>query len=204
MNEKEELVVKWNEMEGDQRLRLDYPLDENSVAFDVGTYKGEWLDSIYNRYHCKVYAFEPVISYYEDVCKRYLENDKIKIFNYGLFNKDTTLDIVSGKNDDSASIFVKEGSKKETIQLRDSVGVLKELGISYIDLMKINVEGAEYGILESLIAGGFHKIIGNIQVQFHELANNYSKRRDEIRSALSITHKETYNVPFVWENWAIK
>ena len=35
-------VERWFADDGDNTLRLNYPLDENSVVFDVGAYKGAW------------------------------------------------------------------------------------------------------------------------------------------------------------------
>ena len=38
----------WNLRRGDNTLSLDYPLNENSIVFDVGAYKGIFTEKVYN------------------------------------------------------------------------------------------------------------------------------------------------------------
>ena len=40
----------WFAVKGDQTLRLNYPLNKDSVVFDLGGYKGEFAADIYNKY----------------------------------------------------------------------------------------------------------------------------------------------------------
>ena len=70
-----------------------------------------------------------------------------------------------------------------------------------IDLMKINIEGAEYDLLEHLIENKFVENIKDIQVQFHDFVPNAEARMKNIQAGLSKTHYLTYQYPFVWENW---
>jgi hypothetical protein len=62
-----------------------------------------------------------------------------------------------------------------------------------VDLMKINIEGGEYELLEHLIARGLTKRIRNIQVQFHEdVMAGAAGRMERIQSRLAETHHLTY------------
>jgi hypothetical protein len=73
-----------------------------------------------------------------------------------------------------------------------------------VDLMKINIEGGEYELLEHLIARGLTKRIRNIQVQFHEdVMAGAAGRMERIQSRLAETHHLTYQERFVWENWEL-
>lgn len=45
---------------------------------------------------------------------------------------------------------------------------INERQINKIDLFKINIEGAEYDLLECIILNGYILKIKNIQVQFHD------------------------------------
>jgi hypothetical protein len=67
--------------------------------------------------------------------------------------------------------------------------------------MKINIEGAEYCVLESLI-DNIEKI-GGILVQFHKI-DFYQQRYDDIAEELSKTHNLKWRFPFVWEYWEQK
>jgi len=174
-------------------------LDSNSVVFDVGGYKGEFAGDILCKYDANVYVFEPIKEFSEIIKNKFLKNNKIKTFNYGLAGKCQTLQI--SLSDNSSSVFLK-GERMETIELKSIVAFVKDNNIKEVDLIKINIEGGEYELLESLIANDCITIFKNIQVQFHDfLFENAKERMNQIQNNLSKTHKLTYQYEFVWENW---
>lgn len=65
-----------------------------------------------------------------------------------------------------------------------------------VDLGKINIEGAEYELLEHLSSTG-----RDVQVQFHDFVPLAAERMARIQSGLGRTHRPTYQYRFVWENW---
>jgi hypothetical protein len=73
--------------------------------------------------------------------------------------------------------------------------------IQSIDLMKINIEGGEYELLERLIDTKMISRIENIQIQFHNITNESHLRMEYIQKRLEETHISTYQYRFVWENW---
>jgi hypothetical protein len=101
---------------------------------------------------------------------------------------------------DSSTIYM-AGEMQATVQLRDIQTVVQELGITRIDLIKINIEGGEYKLLRRMLATGLVSICQDIQVQFHTFYPNSGRLRSEIRNALQETHFAAYDYPFVWENW---
>ncbi len=82
--------------------------------------------------------------------------------------------------------------------------VLAAEGITAIDLMKINIEGAEYDLLEYLIASGLVRRIRRFQIQFHDFVLDAEARMLAIQEQLASTHRVTYQFPFIWENWVSK
>lgn len=194
-------VIPWFAVNGDETLRLNYSLDEKSIVFDVGGYKGQWASDIFTMYGCYIYIFEPVAEYVKRIEKRFSKNPKIKTYSFGLATKNKVLQI--GVDESRSSIF-KPGKKIEKIKLVRAIDFIKQNDIYSIDLMKINIEGGEYELLEHFIDTGFVTNIGNIQVQFHDFIPNAQNRMKRIQSALSKTHRLTYQYPFVWENWQIK
>lgn len=197
-----ERVKPWFETNGDETLRLDYSLKENSIVFDLGGYKGEFAADIYCRYNSEIYIFEPVLSFFEIIKKKFLKNNKVKIYNFGLAGKDSEMQI--SMSDNSSSVFlITENS--ETIQLKSIVDFLKINNIEKVDLIKINIEGGEYEVLESLLENNLITIFDNIQVQFHDfIIENAQERMNKIQIELAKTHKLTYQYDFVWENWKLK
>jgi len=76
--------TKWYREKGDEKLRLNYKLNEQSTVFDIGGYIGDFANLIYEKYKCNIYIFEPSPSFYKICLKRFKNNKKIFCFNYGL------------------------------------------------------------------------------------------------------------------------
>lgn len=193
---------KWFEIKGDETLRLNYSLNENSIIFDIGGYKGEFARDIYCKYNSTIYVFEPIPEFYKIIKERFINNSKIKVFNFGLGSYDYRTQI--NLEDNSSSIF-KKGNNSSEIEIRSFNDFIIEHNISSIDLAKINIEGSEYDLLDSIIGAGNITKIHNIQVQFHDfIFDNAFERMKSIQKEFLRTHKLTYQYEFVWENWEIK
>ena len=68
--------------------------------------------------------------------------------------------------------------------------------------MKINIEGSEYDLMESLILKKNHLLVDNFQIHFHDFViENAKERMKNIQLDLSKSHTTTYKYEFVWENW---
>jgi FkbM family methyltransferase len=195
------LVAQWFQNQGDKTLRLDYNLDENCVVFDLGGYEGQWASDIYSKYLCNVYIFEPVPEFAQKIKQRFLKNPKISVHFFGLAGE-TCKEFLCMSADGSSTF--KNGSKSIEIGLIRAIDFFNENKISHVDLMKINIEGGEYCLLEHLIETGFIRQIDNIQVQFHDFVPNSSYMMKKIHQKLAVTHSLTYQYEFVWENWEIK
>lgn len=195
-------VKPWFEAKGDQTLRLDYDLSSESIVFDVGGYKGEFATEMFCKYCANIYIFEPIKDFNIIIKNKFLKNEKVKIFNFGLAGKDQELEICLSYN--SSSIYL-NGGDRETVRLKSIIDFIITNDFKQIDLIKINIEGGEYELLETLIDNGYICMFKNIQVQFHDfLFENARERMNRIQENLSHTHEITYQYEFVWENWKIK
>jgi len=197
----EKRVISWFENQGDKTLRLNYDLNEDSIVFDLGGYEGQWASDIFSRYCCHIHIFEPVIEYANRIENIFLKNKKIVVHKIGLSDNSKIVQI--SVNRDESSVF-KQGKDSIDINLVRALDFIKEKNIKKIDLMKINIEGGEYELLEHLINTGFMVHIKNIQVQFHDFIADAEQRMVNIQSELAKTHSLTWQYPFVWENWTIK
>jgi FkbM family methyltransferase len=195
-------VLPWVAAKGDETLRLNYDLNEKSVVFDVGGYKGEFATDIFCKYNATIYTFEPIQSFFQIILNKFNNNHKVKVYNYGLGGKDEEIQI--SMSDNSSSVFLKT-EDSETIQLKSIVNFIKENNIESVDLIKINIEGGEYELLEALLENNLISVFKNIQVQFHDfLLEDGKERMHKIQENLSKTHFLTYQFEFVWENWQLK
>ena len=194
-------VQRWFNDGGDDKFRYKYDLNKDSVVFDVGGYQGKWSSKINEIYGCKIYIFEPIKEYYDKLLSKFINNENIEVFNFGLSNCDG--DSIINLLDDGSSVYV-DGGKKENIKLKNIISFINEKEIKSIDLLKLNVEGEEYNIMESLIKENYLYKIKNFQIQFHNFIPNCEHLRKEIRNNLTETHNEIYCYEFVWESWGLK
>lgn len=192
----------WVKDLGDSTLRKEYPLDESSIVFDVGGYKGEFAEDIDRRYGSNIYIFEPVKQFYDEIQRKFKWNDKVHVYDFGLADQNTTLNICVA--DDGSSVYDKNKSKDyEEIKLKSFLLFCKAHNIESIDLLKINIEGGEFPLLYALLDSPIIQNIQNIQVQFHAFIDNAEHMREEIRARLGNTHHLTYDYYFIWENWEL-
>ena len=196
-----ESLQRWFKDDGDKTHRLSYELNEDSIVFDLGGYEGDWSAKIIEKYNCSAYIFEPVNEYYKKIVERFKDNKKVFVFNIGLSDKNGNIDIFY--NGDSSSMVFKT-STSERIEIRNICDFLDEIKIKKIDVIKINIEGAEFDLLNEVIKKNYQTKFDNIQVQFHKMFDDSHEKRDIIRKKLSETHQLTYDYTFVWENWKIK
>ena len=131
------------------------------------------------------------------------ENKKIRLFNLALDRETLTKSISVGMDRSSYERDLGE-NKYEEIQLKNVVEFIKENSVLHIDLIKINIEGAEYDLLDKILESELHKIITHIQIQFHDFVPLAKSRRDAIRDKLAETHILCWDYPFVWESWEMK
>lgn len=191
--------IPWFEINGDQTLRLNYDLDESSIVFDIGGYKGEFASDIFCKYSCFIFIFEPIKEYYDLILHKFKNNNKVKVFPFALGKSNSTEFISLDQN--SSSLFTKS-KNKSIIEIKSINDFINDHKLSKIDLMKINIEGAEYDLMESLILKNNHLLVNNFQIQFHDfIIENAKERMYKIQDDLAKSHTITYKYEFVWENW---
>ena len=156
---------RWNDVRGDDTHRINYPLKDNSIVFDIGGYEGAWSQRIFDTYQSNIYIFEPVKIFYDIIKNRFKNNEKVKVFHFGLGAKNETIEI-SLDGDGSTHIYKKD-SIKETIEIKSLVEFIEENKLDKIDLVKINIEAAEFDLLDDILKNDKAKVFNDIQVQFH-------------------------------------
>jgi FkbM family methyltransferase len=191
-------VEEWVAVRGDETLRLDYDLGPDSIVLDLGAYQGAFAHDIGTRYGSRLYLSEPVPQFIDQLRVRFAGDPKVTILPFAMGGQDGELSL--SLDADATSMF-KAGAAAVVAPVRAIDKVLDELGVDRVDLLKINVEGAEYDILEALVRSGWISRVRDIQVQFHDFVPDAPARLAALRRRLSATHFPTYLYTFVWENW---
>ena len=181
-------------------MKFDIP--ENAVIFDIGGYKGDWVQIALDNYkNPTIYVFEPVKKFFNEIVERWKGNPNVKVFNFGLSSKNIKEEI--SLEGDSSSVFKKTGAL-ETIYLKDVREFLFEQDIFHVHLAKINIEGEEYRLMEYLISTPELNIFDNYLIQFHTFIDNHVERRNGIVKGLSEYYERMFNYEFIFEGWKMK
>lgn len=198
LSERERAIEEWKAA-GHESLRLDYDLDESAVVVDVGGYGGQWTSDIVARYLCRVHVYEPVPAFAERIRRRFARNPLVTVHEVGLAA--ATREEAMYVRDTASSVFGEGPGPSETIRLVRAADAFRDAEIERIDLLKLNIEGSEYELLEHLIDDGWIEGIRHVQVQFHDLGPGSRKRMEELRARLAATHELSWRKELVWESW---
>ena len=191
----------WLAAEGDRTLRLDYPLGPDSVVFDVGGYQGDFAAQMRQRYGCQVHLFEPVARFHRHCVERFAADPAVFCHPFGLGDKEEELEMRDDSDASGAFNPASAGKPVEKVRVRPFSTVFAESGVRRIDLLKVNIEGGEFALLDHLIASGLINDVVHLQVQFHDFFPDAAPRRDRLRQLLGRTHEVQWNFPFIWESW---
>jgi FkbM family methyltransferase len=196
-------IKRWLRDDGDNTLRLNYPLGRESVVWDLGGYHGDFAAEISHRYECCILVFEPVPKFHAHCVARLGSNPHILCLPFGLSREAGWFNI-SDSEDASSFIRADKDAGSVRAELRPAADMFEQLGVEQVDLLKINIEGGEFDVLPALIDAGLMARVRYLQVQFHNFVPDAENKRDEIRRGLAETHRELWNYAFVWECWERK
>lgn len=168
-------------------LRYEYDLSPNDLVIDIGAYQGAWAEQIFARYGCRLIAIEPgpwIVGFEHGE----VINQAAWTHNYGL---------QFGGDHYYTSAYEPATHGYECFDVNSLLSKYDEIA-----LVKINIEGAEYELLNHVIDAGLHKRIRNLQVQFHLVEGEpIEEMYGAIASKLRQTHYLSWFYSFCWENW---
>lgn len=186
--------------------RYDYPdITPRDIVIDAGAYQGNWSRAIADKYHCTVWAFEPVARFYKQACDRNIGCDHVVLFDAGLGAAFCSPQF--NVRNDSSGLYA-TSDEKESVRILPVVQTLLGDPGTVFALLKLNVEGMEYEILEAILDAGCARNFRHYQIQFHAIpGSNFTVRWQTIRNRLSETHELEYAEPDMafhegtWEGW---
>ena len=120
------------------------------------------------RADCEIFCFEPVPPTLE-LLKRNVGNDSgVHLYPYALSNREETAQLhLHPLNSGENSLKTNATTTVETIRVpvKDAATVLRQIGLNYIDNLKIDTEGCEVEILESLQP--YLPYVGIVMAEYH-------------------------------------
>lgn len=159
------------ERNGEAKL-LDLLADlKISTVFDVGANVGEWSEVASKKFpNANIHTFELSERTFETLRSRHRENKRIILNNFGLSDMSGEFRYRDyGLNSGANSLITDSSFHEKMVQSELIIGKLKtgkqycqQNGINEIDLLKVDVEGAEHLVLqgfEELLQSGKIKVI---------------------------------------------
>lgn len=141
---------------GEVRLLKKLGTINPKIVFDVGANVGEYAGLVAtNCPTAKIYSFEPVKATFDLLRQAAKDTKRIVPYNNGFFKENTTREINLYDSNAHSSLYDvfesnAQAARSETIQLIKGDDFMAEHQISKIDFLKLDVEGAEMGVLEGL------------------------------------------------------
>ena len=186
----------------DEVLFRNLNLNKESKVLVLGGYKGASTLEYRKRFDSNVLALEPIQNYFEILENKFVSDSKVSIQNLALAAATGKIEIYI--NDDSTGFYEKKSSSGlETITcvgVRDFFVAPFEI----FDLIEMNIEGAEYEVLNSILQLNLQTKFKTFLIQFHRNIPSFESKRESIRRALEISHKQVFCYDYVWERWDLK
>jgi FkbM family methyltransferase len=134
----------------------------SDVSFDVG---------LIERFGVRVHAFDPTpeaIQYVKDN----VITDNFIMHEYGLYKNDEIVQFYMPKNENyvSHSIYDKGGKKEFYVEMKRLQTIMSELNHEHIDLLKMDIEGAEYDVISDMMESGI--LPDQLLIEFHHRFEN--------------------------------
>jgi FkbM family methyltransferase len=183
-------------------------VDESSLIIDCGANKGD-ISALFLNKNATVIAFEPDPLAFDLLQKRFEGNDNIECINKAVHdeaskaklyfhedrqqNDDSAYTVSSSLIQDKINIDADNSIEIETVDLDCFISKLNRP----VDLLKLDVEGAEICILNKLIRNKTYKKIGLILVETHE--NKIPRFTEKVEDLKAVIFKlQIDNIKLNW------
>jgi FkbM family methyltransferase len=160
------------EENGERALLQSLANEEIRTIFDVGANIGDWSADCAGIFlSATIHSFEPVPDTFQALLGSATGKPSIIPHPYGLSNAEGDAEFTYYGPENSflstmlAPVHDHLQSTRLSIKLRKGDNVIQELGVRRIDLLKIDVEGMEYEVLEGLAGAFAGGRIGMIQFE---------------------------------------
>jgi len=165
----------------------------DDVSFEISLIRSFDLSSLF--------AFDPTPTSMSWLSRQQVP-DEFKLFPYAISDYDGTAPFFPHDNPDfvAHSLIAREatGARAVEVQVRTLPTLMAELGHGYIDLLKMDIEGAEYAVIDNLISQKVE--VHQLLVEFHHLDRftpgmSPARTKDAIRKLNRAGFKAFYITP---------
>ena len=162
-------------------------LSPESIVYCAGVGEDISFDlAVLEKYGCDVHAFDPTPKSKAYVEKEAASIEKFRFHDIGLWEGDSQLTFFEPENPDHVSHSVHDLQKTSKAGFKATVKRLKkimsELGHEKIDLLKMDIEGAEYPVVKTILEDKLS--ISTLCIEYHNLPKRPDQRLQSLLSLL--------------------
>lgn len=193
-------LISWYLSRGESKFeQLQFPT--TGVVYDVGGYLGDFAQLILRNCQLDIWVFEPNPDSISHLSQRFNDNARVHLIAAALGGSSSTLSLsLAGR---ASTLYSKNDAPSVDVPVYSAPEFIKENNHE-IALMKLNIEGAEYELLNSIIQSGIASEIHSYLIQFHLKFPDAREQYQAIAENLQATHKLIWRYPFLWEYWVRK
>lgn len=171
-------------------------IDSNSMVVDLGANDGIFTEKIYSTFGCSIFAVEPVPQLFSKI----KADEKVKKFNYCIAGKNEPIKLNTWPNKCASIYQHDDGTQNQSIVVHGMTFdyFLKAHNIKNIDLLKVDIEGAEIELFSSLSTEHL-RVIKQITIEFHDFM--WEDMHDQVELIkLKMISNGFYCIPFSLNN----
>jgi FkbM family methyltransferase len=157
-------------------------INKDSVVYSFGIGEDISFDKeLINKTKTVIYGFDPTPKSIKWVNKNKIEN--FNFFDFGIGDKNKEMKMYLPKNKDhvSGSVIKNNNLSNDSvnIKIRTLDFIMNKLNHNYIDLLKLDVEGSEFDVLNEILNKNIN--VNQIVVEFHD---RFFKNGKEMRKKI--------------------
>ena len=148
-------------------------LNSESICYCFGVGEDASFDlEILSRYNCNVFSFDPTPRAISYVQSKKITNKKFKFLSFGIWDKNEKIKFYAPQNKNHVSHSALNLQKTDSYfvaECFDLLSLMEKLNHRNVDLCKLDIEGAEYRVLNYMVNKGIK--IPILCVEFDEAYN---------------------------------